>query len=973
MKRYAVKLSVVAIVGVVAFGYTNCAQNYDLSTEQLSQSLNAASAILINSGAKYTNSPNVTVQLVTESASEVYLTSAADCTAGGSWDIFANTKSWQLQNGDGKQSVFAKFKSASSSTIESSCVNASIILDTIPPELALQTPAELTNKNQVAFSFSATDALSGVKGFDCKSDAGWTTACSQGSSTHAIAEGNHWVKISALDLAGNRSEERSFAFLSDQTPPSLKITNAPASITSSLSGIIEFEATDALTSVAKRECRIDNSATHSPWTDCTSPFTVTATSGTNTVSVRASDLAGNLSNIKTVSWVVDSSAPDVQITSRPSQYTSSQSAEILFTGTDDGQAITKFDCKLDGGEFGPCTSPQSLSSLAVGSHEFWVRGYDSANNVSPAVKATWFIDKTNPTLAVTSSQSGRTKSTTAVVSYTKSDNSTSDLTVTCSLDDVALTNCGSPINLQSLSEGAHFVTVAVQDAAGNTQTSRTGTWVVDLTPPVVTITSGPDERTTSKTASFTFGAVDPAGGVVSTLLCALDGSAFAACPSAPLENLADGSHTFQVQATDSAGNVGLSAVYTWLVDTTAPAIVVSKKPADAIELGSNAEIIFDISDDGVGIESSSCLFDGVATACTDGHLQNSTLGLGDHSLIVDASDKLGNRSSTTVSFAVVESTRPVTQPLTVTVNNKADVLVVMDNSISMDYERSHFASSLANLTTVMSGLDWQIGVVTTEIGDPNLPETCTKLGCTDKTAKDGRLVQISSSIGYVLKKSQANATTQAALGSLLKAIPAGTASGAEQGIKATYRSIERIADSNSVNSPNRTLFRNDAVLSVIIVSDENESPTSSEYRNDADALIGLIKAKWPSKPFAVHSIIVRPGDTACIKSPVNVGSEEPGDAYANLTAKTGGILGSVCEADYSAQLASIGKATVDQVNTATLECAPLDTNKDGKADVEIVTASGATAPSYTISGLTISFASPLPAGTNSLNYKCAAK
>ena len=51
-------------------------------------------------------------------------------------------------------------------------------------------------------------------------------------------------------------------------------------------------------------------------------------------------------------------------------------------------------------------------------------------------------------------------------------------------------------------------------------------------------------------------------------------------PASPYANLADGRHTFQVRATDAAGNVGAGASYAWTVDTVAPTTTIDSGPDD---------------------------------------------------------------------------------------------------------------------------------------------------------------------------------------------------------------------------------------------------------------------------------------------------------------------------------------------------------------------------------------------------------
>src|SRR5207249_200888 len=90
----------------------------------------------------------------------------------------------------------------------------------------------------------------------------------------------------------------------------------------------------------------------------------------------------------------------------------------------------------------------------------------------------------------------------------------------------------------------------------------------DTTPPDTTLTGTPPTVTNSPSASFTFTATETG----STFQCALDGGGFAPCASPQTYSaLASGNHTFQVRATDPAGNTDPTpASFTWTVDTAAP-------------------------------------------------------------------------------------------------------------------------------------------------------------------------------------------------------------------------------------------------------------------------------------------------------------------------------------------------------------------------------------------------------------------
>src|SRR5207244_1027208 len=67
--------------------------------------------------------------------------------------------------------------------------------------------------------------------------------------------------------------------------------------------------------------------------------------------------------------------------------------------------------------------------------------------------------------------------------------------------------------------------------------------------------------------------------------CNLDNAGFAACPSTAngvagtngsigYNGLADGSHSIEVRAADSTGNIGAIASYSWTIDLVAPVLTV---------------------------------------------------------------------------------------------------------------------------------------------------------------------------------------------------------------------------------------------------------------------------------------------------------------------------------------------------------------------------------------------------------------
>src|SRR5262249_7066542 len=137
--------------------------------------------------------------------------------------------------------------------------------------------------------------------------------------------------------------------------------------------------------------------------------------------------------------------------------------------------------------------------------------------------------------------------TTSVLNIGRSTASSSPEYYEGALDEVAI----YPVALTAAQVAAHF------SAAPN----------VVVGPPAPTIGTKPASPTNATTASFGF--TDTQAGV--SFLCSLDAAAYAACTSPKnYTALAEGSHTFGVEAQDSGGAISAPTTFTWTVDLTPP-------------------------------------------------------------------------------------------------------------------------------------------------------------------------------------------------------------------------------------------------------------------------------------------------------------------------------------------------------------------------------------------------------------------
>src|SRR5207237_869564 len=190
--------------------------------------------------------------------------------------------------------------------------------------------------------------------------------------------------------------------------------------------------------------------------------------------------------------------PETTIDSGPSGTVSSGSAMLVFSASEPG---TSFGCSLDGADFGPCSSPQSYSGLADGSHTFAVRATDLAGNVdaTPASRS-WRIDTAAPDTTITSGPTGTTASGSASFAFSASEAGSS---YECALDGSAFASCSSPKSYSGLANGSHTFQVRATDAAGNVDPTPAGsTWIVQgATTPTLYAQVGPTATISLKYAS----------------------------------------------------------------------------------------------------------------------------------------------------------------------------------------------------------------------------------------------------------------------------------------------------------------------------------------------------------------------------------------------------------------------------------------------------------------------------------------
>lgn len=509
-------------------------------------------------------------------------------------------------------------------------------VDRTAPVVTIESgPDAVTGSAEAAVTFAIDDEEATAEcRFDSADDADWT-ACESPFEAAALADGPHRLEVRATDIFGNVGESVSHEWTVDTDAPEVTIETAPPAESNSIHAGFTFSADETETTA---ECRLDPAGEESPWTECVSPVSFSdLADGEHRFEVRVIDPAGNVSPAAVYEWQVSTIKPVASILSGPSDPTAATSASF---GLASDNIDATFECRLDPEEdagWNACASPVEYSDLTHGDHVFEVRAVETDQGTGPVARYEWTVDLVAPTVELTGTPAPISGTTDPVFGFAADEPGT---TAECRLDpadpEAPWAACVSPAAYSGLAEGSHRFEVRVTDAVGHVSEVASYEWIVETTPPVATIESGPESITTQIAAGFSFSADNPNA----YFECQLDGASWETCTSGiSYDQLADGSHEFEVRAVGYGAGPGPAASWTWQVDTITPTVAIISGPA-GVTNATTAEFAFEASKPGFTFH---CRLDaGPATPCTSPH--NLTgLGVGQHDLLVellDASDEV---------------------------------------------------------------------------------------------------------------------------------------------------------------------------------------------------------------------------------------------------------------------------------------------------------------------------------------------
>jgi hypothetical protein len=247
------------------------------------------------------------------------------------------------------------------------------------------------------------------------------------------------------------------------------------------------------------------------------------------------------------------------------------------------QGADRFECGLSGPSgmtptYEACTSQHTYDNLADASHTFHVKAFAGTIALGEATRtftiSTGDTTRPDPPVVTEPVHNGIVGAHDIIASGTAEAFSTVEIREGAALLATAETDDSGQwqTDVDGLAEGRHDLTFVAIDEAGNASDPTTVTTTVDTIAPTVTITSIPPSLTNEFNFNIEFVASEP--GV--TFECehlrpgSVDPEVSSCTPVWAFRELGDGTHRFEITATDAVGNEGPTARGEVTIDSAVP-------------------------------------------------------------------------------------------------------------------------------------------------------------------------------------------------------------------------------------------------------------------------------------------------------------------------------------------------------------------------------------------------------------------
>jgi hypothetical protein len=442
-------------------------------------------------------------------------------------------------------------------------------VDVFPPNTTINSgPVAMTAETVASFTFSSESNAT----FECRLDEGLWENCTSPRVYSALGDGPHVFRARASDQVGNVDQTPAvFDWTIETATPDTLIETSPPDLSNSSSASFTFTATEP----AGFECRLDDGE----WFACVSPHSLLGLEdGSHTFQARATDEAGKPDPTPAGwTWTVDTQAPlaFAQVAPAPDAGGLPPAPAPVFTWaptTDAGSGVARFELWLDAQKVATvlpakcsalqCSAP-GPAPMQEGTHSWSVHAIDGAGNIRKTPDRAFSVDASPPTgLLLAEPQDGRrVGGARPQLSWSRPVDAGSGVAiyeVTVDGGNSATVQSESHTPGAPLDDGPHTWSVVAVDGAGNRSAPVAGDFVVDTTPPLITIAPLPKVLVGRAVTVDASGSADPAGGRIVKFDFDLDGDGSfegaATEPRAQLVMQSAGVRTVRVRGTDEVGN-----------------------------------------------------------------------------------------------------------------------------------------------------------------------------------------------------------------------------------------------------------------------------------------------------------------------------------------------------------------------------------------------------------------------------------
>jgi hypothetical protein len=255
-------------------------------------------------------------------------------------------------------------------------------------------PPAVSDATSATFTFTGSDATSGVGEFECRLDDAPYEVCTSPASRSGLGNRTHTFDVRARDVAGNYDPTPA-QWTWEVNAPAPQAADDAATATGNAPVDIDVLANDVGPGGGTLTIVLGDATTEKGGAVSLAGSKVhyvppPGFAGTDTFSYQAVTDTGVMSAPAIVTVEVLSSRgsggkPDVTITSGPSGKTKDKTPTFKFSSTD---PTAKFSCSLDDAAPAACRSPFTSKKLKKGKHTFAVFATNSAGNKSaPATRS----------------------------------------------------------------------------------------------------------------------------------------------------------------------------------------------------------------------------------------------------------------------------------------------------------------------------------------------------------------------------------------------------------------------------------------------------------------------------------------------------------------------------------------------------------------------------------------------------------